>query len=128
MFPWLKDSWLKLLKVYNGTHAPNSILIYGKDGLGKKEIAHELASFYLCFNKNSAGYCGSCPSCLNMAGGTHGDFLTISSDNGSQIGIEEIRDMIETMSMSRTADTACRQCSAENPGGAGRRSAFYPDG
>ena len=39
MFPWLKDSWLKLLKVYNGTHAPNSILIYGKDGLGKKEIA-----------------------------------------------------------------------------------------
>lgn len=100
MFPWLKDSWLKLLKVYNGTHAPNSILIYGKDGLGKKEIARELASFYLCFNKNSAGYCGSCPSCLNMAGGTHGDFLTISSDNGSQIGIEEIRDMIETMSMS----------------------------
>lgn len=98
MFPWLRDSWQKLLAIYSGDRAPHSVLLYGKDGLGKKEIARELAKFYLCHNKNINGYCGVCPSCQSFDSSTHGDFLVISTESGSVIGIDEIRSMIELMS------------------------------
>lgn len=100
MFPWLKDQWQELLKIYNGNFAPQAILIYGKDGLGKKEIANELAKYYLCFNKSNQGYCDQCPSCQNFTNNTHGDFIVINSPNDSQIGIDEIREMIDAMSLS----------------------------
>ena len=54
MFPWLRDSWLSLLRIFSGDREPHSILLYGKDGLGQEEIAREHATFYLCFNKCGA--------------------------------------------------------------------------
>ena len=49
-------------KMYKQGRIPNAILFYGKEGIGKREIALELAQAILCL-KNQYPPCGSCPSC-----------------------------------------------------------------
>ncbi|SHK46356.1 DNA polymerase III subunit delta' [Thermocrinis minervae] len=51
--------------MYRHNKVPNAIVFYGKEGVGKKTIAFELAKALLCL-KNTFPACESCASCLHM--------------------------------------------------------------
>lgn len=99
MFPWLKDDWLKLRKMYTAGTGPQALLIAGPDGIGKKELARELAQLLLCQNINLNGYCGSCQSCLLAESGNHPDMLVVQSA-GKKIPIADARMIKEMVALS----------------------------
>ena len=50
---------------------PHTVLITGREGVGKRELAFELARAINCRNATDA--CGECPSCLKTASLSHRD-------------------------------------------------------
>jgi DNA polymerase-3 subunit delta' len=99
MFPWLKDTWLKLRELLVGRRPPHAVILHGGDGLGKKEIALELGRLFLCENTSISGYCGACHSCRLSLSGNHPDYYHISSPPRTKIGIDAIRDIIASVSV-----------------------------
>src|SRR5262245_38406455 len=58
----------------------------GHSGIGKKRFAVELAQCLLC-EKHTDGQlesCGECPSCRQVAAGTHPDLLSIAILEGKR--------------------------------------------
>ena len=51
-----------LERMYNQGRIPQALLFYGKEGVGKREIAFELAKALLCLNSKYPS-CGHCESC-----------------------------------------------------------------
>lgn len=99
MFPWLKNSWFKLREALTGERPPQAILLYGGDGLGKKEIAEELGRLFLCESTSMSGYCGQCHACRLTLSGNHPDFYSVSSLPRTRIGIDAIRDIIASVAV-----------------------------
>jgi len=56
----LKESLKRLAK---SGRIPHSALFVGKNGIGKKLFALELAKFFVCKNPREFGSCGDCASC-----------------------------------------------------------------
>ncbi|MEJ5338657.1 MAG: DNA polymerase III subunit [Aquificaceae bacterium] len=54
-----------LSRLYHQKRVPASILFYGKEGVGKRDIAFEFATSLLCL-KESYPPCGNCQSCVHM--------------------------------------------------------------
>ncbi|RMH00358.1 MAG: DNA polymerase III subunit delta', partial [Aquificota bacterium] len=52
-------------KLFYQKKVPHSLLFYGKEGVGKKDIAFEFAKSLLCL-KEVYPPCGECPSCKHM--------------------------------------------------------------
>ncbi len=95
MFSWLEEPWYKLKQIFTGIRAPHSVILYGTDGLGKKEMAKELATLFLCSSKSLSGYCGKCQSCTLMANSTHPDFHLLETIGNEKISIDKIREIIQ---------------------------------
>ena len=54
-----------LSSLFYQNRVPSSIIFYGKEGIGKKELGFELAMALLCL-ENKYPPCGSCESCRHM--------------------------------------------------------------
>lgn len=91
MFPWLEKPWKVWLDTFNSGRVPNSIIVSGADGLGKKTFARNMGSLFLCEDPKPDGYCGKCHSCLMLADGTHPDALIIGEGENSTISIDAVR-------------------------------------
>lgn len=65
----------------------HAYLFDGPTGIGKKLVAQALACSFLC--ETGCG-CGSCPSCTQLAAGSHPDFHLLQPD-GDTIKIDQIR-------------------------------------
>ncbi len=74
----------------------HAYLFLGPEGVGKAATARALAAVLNCVKPQEDGdACGTCPSCLRMAAGTHPNFLLIaptSEGHQPQIKIEQIRE------------------------------------
>lgn len=55
---------------------PQSIVIYGEKGLGKKKLASYIAQRLLCTGDNPP--CNSCHACRMLTGGGHPDFIKVA--------------------------------------------------
>ena len=77
------------VKAGNVGHA---YLFCGPRGTGKTTMARLLARAVLCENPDRKP-CGTCPSCLAAAAGTHPDIIEINAANETHV--EDIRDLIE---------------------------------
>lgn len=55
---------------------PHAIALLGETGCGKKTMAHIIANALVCRNKENAP-CGSCPSCVRAAAGSHPDIRIV---------------------------------------------------
>ncbi|MCC6531537.1 MAG: DNA polymerase III subunit delta' [Burkholderiales bacterium] len=101
-----------------GGHA---LLIAGARGLGKSELALELAAGYLCASPAEHGYaCGICESCHWLAAGTHPDFALVeppapdaelspgqgagAATRGKPIGVDQIRALNDLLAVSAHRD------------------------
>lgn len=118
ILPWQLDAFaLARASIARGAHA---LLVAGARGIGKRELAIELARSHLCASVTSDGMsCGSCESCRWFAAGTHPDFLLIEpilADDAAEegmpasqirsrpIGVDQIRPIGEMLSLSAHRD------------------------
>lgn len=73
MYPWQAESAQRLLSLR--AQLPHAILLHGRVGLGKYQLAQAFAKLLLCENRieNATVACGACPSCHWFEQGSHPD-------------------------------------------------------
>lgn len=74
-------------KLIQNNRFPQVLLLCGREGTGKKVLAHALAALFHCHEKSA---CGHCPSCLSIAQGRHPDIFLIDTDN-KMIKLEHVQ-------------------------------------
>lgn len=93
-YPWCKNIFDNLILSEKQNRFPHAILFYGNSGLGKSELAQQVAQYLLCSNPNKNNHaCGTCKDCILFSAKTHGDYYLITSENNKAIGIDEIRNI-----------------------------------
>ncbi len=112
-YPWLAESSQRLLALRR--QLPHAILLHGRLGLGKFELAEAYVNLLLCENRNAAmtQACGACSSCHWLKLGHHPDFHLLQPGildeieaTGSErkksewIGVEQVRDAIDFLHLS----------------------------
>lgn len=71
----------------------------GPSGVGKAQVAMEVAKSWLCLENNTAGDTCQCRGCTLYRANTHPDLLVIKSENGKAIKIEDIVPIIHGVNM-----------------------------
>ena len=74
----------------------HAYLLTGARGLGKRTFAKVLASALFCTSENKP--CGHCEACRRLYDGNEPDLLTVFSDDGKQIGVDRVREIIQKTS------------------------------
>ncbi|MGR9086125.1 MAG: DNA polymerase III subunit delta' [Gammaproteobacteria bacterium] len=102
ILPWQLRSWRHLCGYRRQQRMPQALLITGREGLGKRQLAEQFAFSLMCAAPKTEGTCcGRCDSCLLIRAGTHPDLIRIGpAESGKSIGIDAIRAVI--------ADTALK--------------------
>lgn len=79
-------------------------LFVGPDGVGKRLFARELAKALLCDAPPAPlTACGRCPSCAQVAAGTHPDVFTLRTPEGKhELPVSEMREFCARMAMKPT--------------------------
>ncbi len=72
--PWHDKAFSE---VSNQNNFPQSLLIYGPEGIGKFSFALRLANYLLCESSNKLKPCTECSGCKWFAAGNHPDFIGI---------------------------------------------------
>ncbi|MHC4470372.1 MAG: DNA polymerase III subunit [Planctomycetota bacterium] len=74
-------------------------LFFGPEGVGKHLTAMAFARAVLC-GESGGDACGSCPSCVRTAAGTHPGLIRIERQEGkTKIAIGQIQDLTEQLSL-----------------------------
>lgn len=88
VYPWQEGDWERLRELRK--RPPSGLLLKGGQGIGKLDLALNLASSLLCQQPDEAGFaCGHCPSCHWFEQGSHPDFRLLQPDALSQDDEEE---------------------------------------
>ncbi len=91
-----QDVITKLLGVFASQRPGQTFLLVGPSGIGKKKVTLGLAQALLCETTRMG--CGLCSSCRRVAAGAHESLKLIAAE-GSQIKIEESRELIQFLSL-----------------------------
>lgn len=70
----------------------HAYLLTGARGLGKRTLARVLASALFCVSESKP--CGHCEACRRVWDDNEPDLLTVFADDGKQIGVDRIREVI----------------------------------
>lgn len=81
----------------NLTHA---YLFSGPSRVGKFSIVKKLANILQCNNN----LCNICPTCKQLQSGNHTDTIVLKSDEGESIKIEQVREIIARLQMTKQAN------------------------
>ena len=73
---------------------PQSLLIAGPDGVGKRTLALALAQAVNCPRRRDGDACGVCPTCQRIARGQHSDVTLVTLDGEASIKIDKIRERV----------------------------------
>ncbi len=92
---WIERNLKQLLPRYFNQRAPQALLLYGREGIGKAESAKAMSHALLCLNSsaNQPEPCELCQSCGWFLQGTHPDYTLLTGEE--QIKVEQIRKLIE---------------------------------
>lgn len=88
--PWLAPLWQQLAGQLLAGRLPQGLLLTGSAGVGKAQLARQLAQLWLCQQPTMAP-CGQCQSCLLWAAGSHPDFRALTGNDNGRIGVDEVR-------------------------------------
>ena len=87
----------------NAGRLAHAYVFVGPKGVGRSTTAKALFLALNCVSPEDGAPCGACLTCRRMAAGAHEDFLVLAPPSGSasaQIKVEEVRQVIRTMSFS----------------------------
>ncbi|VAW78873.1 DNA polymerase III delta prime subunit [hydrothermal vent metagenome] len=110
LYPWQLADWQALRQYQTNNALPHAILLTGKKGLAKLQLAALWAKTLLCestltaeLSSNESKACGSCPACALYQAETHPDFLFVEpSEQGKAIKVDQIRHIVEYVSLTRS--------------------------
>jgi len=85
-----------VMKQFRQQEPVHAYLLTGARGLGKRTFAKVLASALFCTSENKP--CGQCEACRQLWDGNNPDVLNVFSDDGSQIGVDRVREIIQKVS------------------------------
>lgn len=83
-------AWDQLLRLAD--HLPQSLVLIGPDGVGKRRSARALFQWMHCMTTGNAKPCGECLPCRKIAEARHPDLIEISP-KGEQILVDDLREM-----------------------------------
>lgn len=98
-----QEQVIEILKSYaKGGKIPHAYLFVGPKGVGKTTCALNFAKLLNCSHPTpDMEPCDSCPSCVAIDEGYHPDLYILSpSEEGREIGIDEVRDLRQSAQMS----------------------------
>ena len=86
----------RLLQAHLAAHeVPGGYLFVGPEGVGKRQLALEMAKALNCTAAEAERPCGGCPTCLQIAKGTHPDLhLLLPVGASDQVKIESVRQLL----------------------------------
>jgi DNA polymerase-3 subunit delta' len=101
ILPWQQPNWEHLANYINQQRIPQALLITGRKGLGKYQLAMQFAQALLCTARLENGwFCDHCHSCVLFKAGTHPDFMLITPEEDKKIiGIDAIRQLITKLTL-----------------------------
>ncbi|MFZ2727436.1 MAG: DNA polymerase III subunit delta' [Methylococcaceae bacterium] len=107
ILPWQQAQWQQLQAYLNQQRIPQALLITGRKGLGKQQLATLFAHRLLCTALTTQLMpCGQCHSCKLLKAQTHPDFITVQPDEeGKGIGIDKIRTLITRLTLKPQFET-----------------------
>jgi DNA polymerase-3 subunit delta' len=73
---------------------PQSLLLAGPDGVGKRTVALALAQAVNCPNRKDGDGCGTCPTCDRIARGRHSDVTVVDAEGEASIKIRTLRERV----------------------------------
>lgn len=83
-------------KAKSQSRIPQSWMLSGTSGIGKKLIALSWAQSLLCEMPKSTDACGQCDSCRKVASANSPNVLIVAAEEGkTQISVEQIRKVLE---------------------------------
>ncbi|MCC5851572.1 MAG: DNA polymerase III subunit delta' [Alkalimonas sp.] len=92
MLPWLEPSYQQLSSLHQRLQLPHALLLSGRRGLGKQQLAEAVVRLLLCQAGGAEAPCGRCKSCQLQQAGHHPDFWQ-DTDASERIGVDSIRQL-----------------------------------
>ena len=100
-YPWHTRQWQQARLAVEQNRLAHAVLLSGAEGCGISRFALEFAQLLLCEAGSNTAACGQCRSCVLFNAGNHPDILVVNpDDNGTQIKVEAVRDMIAYLQLS----------------------------
>ncbi len=100
-YPWQLKQWEQVRVAADRNMLAHALLLSGAEGSGMGHFARELSRYLLCETPARRAACEQCRSCILFNAGNHPDIRLISpEDNGSQIKVDAIREMIAYLQLS----------------------------
>lgn len=111
LYPWQAKDWQQLSQYQDSGKIPHALLISGKAGLAKFDLAMLWAKTILCDNRLDVNgvktACNHCASCELFNGETHPDFKLLQKlDDAKTIKIDQVREVVEFLSLTRARGNA----------------------
>lgn len=84
---------------------PNTMMLAGPSGIGKRLVANELAKSFFCeknqFGQRTGAYggCGNCTSCNLFEKGNIPDYQVANCKNSEEINVSAVRNILDTAQM-----------------------------
>lgn len=94
--PWQLQQWQMLLSQAEQGRLAHAYLFVGEEGLGKRQLAQQLARVLVCKHRQAGQTCDRCEDCRLSDYGSHPDIMLVEAEENSRdIKIEQIRAVTE---------------------------------
>lgn len=92
MLPWLESPYHQLASLALQSELSHAILLTGGAGIGKEQLAQDLAALLLCSQPKQQLPCGECKTCRLRLAGHHADYWQ-QTEAEIRIGVDTIRQL-----------------------------------
>ncbi|MCK3655222.1 DNA polymerase III subunit delta' [Pasteurellaceae bacterium Macca] len=97
MFPWHHTLYQQLTASFLAERGHHALLFKTETGLGTTALIETFAQWLFCLQPQGALPCEQCKSCTLWHSGNHPDFHLITTIENKDIGVDQIREMTETL-------------------------------
>ena len=97
LYPWLVPTYHKISQTFSEGLGHHALLIKADQGLGAEGLFEALTKRIMCQTPDNAP-CGHCHACHLMAAHSHPDFHVLASQEGKDIGVDQVRMINEVVS------------------------------